>query len=674
MSLTLADYAAAKKLDAALLTSWGLTEHHDGRGTYVRMPYRNELGVEVAVRMRLSLDGAERFRWRSGAKPCLYGLDRLAAARAKGFIVLVEGESDCQTLAQAGVPALGVPGAGLWNEARDARHFDGIEKIYVVIEGDAGGDTVTRWLAKSAIRERSLLLRFSGEVKDPSALYLADPAAFAEAFAARLAAAEPWAAIEAARAGMEETRAFALARELIETPDILARFRATLAHAGLVGEDRNASVLYLALTSRLLPKPVSIAYKGPSSGGKSYAVERVLAHFPHDARVAITSMSEKALIFMDDDLRHKHLVIAEAEGAGGEFQEYLIRSLLSEGRLEHRMAEKAEGAIVGRHVVKEGPTGLIITTTRVSLHPENETRLISLSANDTRAQTRAVLEAVATRQAAAPVAPAWPALQTWLSFGERRVAVPYARVLSSLVSDHAIRMRRDFGQALSLVEAHALLHRASRARDAQGWIVATLGDYAAVRALIFDVVSEGVAAAVPGPVREAVEAVRAIAGDSAKAATAGAVAMRLGVDKSTALRRCLAAKIAGYLVNEQTQRGREALYRLGEALPTDTPALPTVEMLARALDARARASTHDRGRGGEGPYPPETGYLAALPPQGSEAGETEGKHDLPPLPPAAEAAGARAARPAAAAGANGAAAHPAANGAGGLRRKWSMTI
>lgn len=388
MSLTLAEYAAAKKLDAALLTSWGLTEHHDGRGTYVRMPYRNELGVEVAVRMRLSLDGAERFRWRSGAKPCLYGLDRLAAARAKGFIVLVEGESDCQTLAQAGVPALGVPGAGLWNEARDARHFDGIEKIYVVIEGDAGGDAVTRWLAKSAIRERSLLVRFSGEVKDPSALYLADPAAFAEAFAARLAAAEPWAAIEAARAGMEETHAFALARELIETPDILARFRATLAHAGLVGEDRNASVLYLALTSRLLPKPVSIAYKGPSSGGKSYAVERVLAHFPHDARVAITSMSEKALIFMDDDLRHKHLVIAEAEGAGGEFQEYLIRSLLSEGRLEHRMAEKAEGAIVGRHVVKEGPTGLIITTTRVSLHPENETRLISLSANDTRADAR----------------------------------------------------------------------------------------------------------------------------------------------------------------------------------------------------------------------------------------------------------------------------------------------
>lgn len=637
MSLTLAAYAAAKKISVEALTAWGLSEHADARGPYVRMPYRNEAGVEVAVRQRLALDGPERFRWRVGAKPCLYGLEQLAAARDKGFVVIVEGESDCHTLRQAGVPALGLPGASLWNEARDAKHFDGIAKIYVVHEGDSGGDAVTQWLSKSAIRERVFLVRFEGEVKDPSALYLRDPDGFGHAFAAQLSAAEPWTAIEVARASAEEADAYAIAGELAQAGDILALFRENLREAGLVGEDRNACVLYLALTSRLLKKPVSVAYKGPSSGGKSYAVERVLAHFPPEARVSITSMSEKALIFMEDDLAHKHLVIAEAEGAGGEFQEYLIRSLLSEGRLEHRMTDKTDGSIVGRHVVKEGPTGLIITTTRVSLHPENETRLISISANDTREQTRAVLDAVAAREDAGAVEAAWPALQTWLSFGPRRVAVPYARVLARLVSDRAVRMRRDFGQLLSLIETYALLHRASRARDAAGRIVATLDDYAAVRALVFDVISEGIAATVPLAVREAVEAVRALGGDGAKTVTVNAVAVRLGVDKSTALRRCLAAKVAGYLVNEQTMRGREALYRVGEALPTDAPALPTIETLRHAVhDASlAPAAERDAREGGGVAYPPDTGCLAALPHQGSEAGETEGIRDPSPPPLAA---------------------------------------
>jgi hypothetical protein len=49
-----------------------------------------------------------------------------------------------------------------------------------------------------------------------------------------------------------------LARE----PRILDKFLADLHRAGVVGEDRSAAVTFLAVTSRLLPKPVSIAAKG----------------------------------------------------------------------------------------------------------------------------------------------------------------------------------------------------------------------------------------------------------------------------------------------------------------------------------------------------------------------------------------------------------------------------
>ena len=103
----------------------------------------------------------------------------------------MEGESDCHALWQAGFPAIGLPGADNWNEERDAKYFDGIDTIYVMIEPDKGGDAVLRWLAKSKIRDRVRLVRLNG-FKDPSALYLDDPARFAERWRAALDAAVPW--------------------------------------------------------------------------------------------------------------------------------------------------------------------------------------------------------------------------------------------------------------------------------------------------------------------------------------------------------------------------------------------------------------------------------------------------------------------------------------------------
>ena len=74
-------------------------------------------GAGVVVRFRIAVDGADKFRWRKGSKPCLYGLNRLRAACAIGAVTLVEGESDCHTLWRAGVPAIGLPGAATWRSA-----------------------------------------------------------------------------------------------------------------------------------------------------------------------------------------------------------------------------------------------------------------------------------------------------------------------------------------------------------------------------------------------------------------------------------------------------------------------------------------------------------------------------------------------------------------------------
>jgi hypothetical protein len=67
-------------------------------------------------------------------------------------------------------------------------------------------------------------------------------------------------------------------------------------------------LLYLATTSRLFARPVSVAVKGPSSGGKSFTVERALRFHPPLAYHEMTGMSERGLIY-DEPHEHKMLVI-----------------------------------------------------------------------------------------------------------------------------------------------------------------------------------------------------------------------------------------------------------------------------------------------------------------------------------------------------------------------------
>jgi hypothetical protein len=88
--------------------------------------------------------------------------------------------------------------------------------------------------------------------------------------------------------------------------------------------------------------------------------------------------------------------------------------------------------------------------------------------------------------------PRWHNLQQWLAAGERRVVVPFAEKLAELVLAIAVRQRRDFGALLTLIGAHALLHRASRDRDHTGAILATTMDYATVRELVADVFAEAI--------------------------------------------------------------------------------------------------------------------------------------------------------------------------------------
>src|SRR5262249_48960950 len=154
---------------------------------------------------------------------------------------------------------------------------------------------------------------------------------------------------------------------------------------------------------------------------------RVLAFFPESAYFTLTGMSERALVFIDTELRHRILVLLEAEAMAGDMQSYFLRTLLSEGSIRYQFNTKGDGGeIGGRTGEVAGPTGLLVTTPAVSLHRENETRLMSATVADTKEQTKAVLLALADEREEPIDFESWHALQGWLALGEHRVTIPYA--------------------------------------------------------------------------------------------------------------------------------------------------------------------------------------------------------------------------------------------------------
>jgi DNA-binding transcriptional ArsR family regulator len=239
----------------------------------------------------------------------------------------------------------------------------------------------------------------------------------------------------------------------------------------------------------------------------------------------------------------------------------------------------------------------LLITTAVKLHPENETRLLSLTVTDTQEQTRAVMAALAEEPGEArPNFESWHALQVWLERAEHRVSVPYARILADLIPPVAVRLRRDFGALLNLIRAHALLHQASRDRDAERRIVATIEDYAAVRKLVVDLVGEGVETTVPKTVRETVEAVKRLReGSKGEPVTVAELARKLELDRSTVSRRARSAKDRGYLRDLEDNPRKPSRLVLGDDLPDDVQILPTPEDVRAGVKGCAPGSARPDG-------------------------------------------------------------------------------
>jgi hypothetical protein len=160
-----------------------------------------------------------------------------------------------------------------------------------------------------------------------------------------------------------------------------------------------------------------------------------------------------------------------------------------------------------------------------------------------------------------------------------------------MVPPAAVRLRRDFGQVLCAINAHALLHREQRPRGGVGQIVADIdNDYEAVRGLMNATLSEGAGIAVNPAMVETIEAVEQATaalpiGEGASAQDIGKI---LKLDKSAARRRLIKARDEGFVVNLEVRKGIQGQYRATQQEVELLSILPSAEELREEHEKNTR--------------------------------------------------------------------------------------
>jgi DNA-binding MarR family transcriptional regulator len=268
------------------------------------------------------------------------------------------------------------------------------------------------------------------------------------------------------------------AEKLLTAKNLLDKAAKTLDLLGYVGEERNKRLGYLVATSRLLTKPLSAILMAPSGSGKSELLDKLALLLPEESVEFLSRLTPAALYYLGPDhLRHKLVLVDEQAGASE--ADYPIRTLQSKGLL--RLAATVKGKT--EPFVVHGPIALMSGTTDQNLNPENLSRCLELSLDDSKEQTRLIQEAQrrawAGEKRTVDTMP-WQDAQRLLEPLE--VVIPFATKLD--YPTRTTKDRRDNAKLLTLIATHALLVQRQRKRDREGRLLATVEDYEIVYELL----------------------------------------------------------------------------------------------------------------------------------------------------------------------------------------------
>jgi molybdopterin-guanine dinucleotide biosynthesis protein len=169
---------------------------------------------------------------------------------------------------------------------------------------------------------------------------------------------------------------------------------------GYEGMEDVKQILYLAATSRMLDRPISVLQVGNSASGKSLGQDMVLHLMPDDEYEYYTCLSPTALSYYGKyDLKHKILCVDEFQGFG-ESSYPLLRSFISKGMTSkaYTAVNKITSEMQTEQREVHGPIAFITSTTHDGdLDNETRSRMLQIPMDESAESTERIHMAMARR-------------------------------------------------------------------------------------------------------------------------------------------------------------------------------------------------------------------------------------------------------------------------------------
>jgi DNA primase catalytic core len=297
-----------------------------------------------------------------------------------------------------------------------------------------------------------------------------------------------------------EERAEAL--NWLRGPNLIERLKEAFHASGIVGEETNTLVAYLAGVSRKLDRPLAIIIQSASAAGKSTLMDAVLSFFPEEERIKYSAMTGQSLYYLGEtNLKHK--ILAVVEEAGAEKATYALKLLQSEGYLT--IASTGKDPQTGRMVTQEyrveGPVVIFLTTTAIDIDEELLNRFFVLTVNESQEQTERIHRLQRERRTLAGLIAReqrQDILQVLRNVQRLLHPIPVLNAYAPQLTfpSGRTRNRRDHEKYLTLIDAIALLHQHQRPRghytvkgQVREYIAVTLEDIALANQLAGEVLA-----------------------------------------------------------------------------------------------------------------------------------------------------------------------------------------
>ena len=255
----------------------------------------------------------------------------------------------------------------------------------------------------------------------------------------------------------------------LQAENLLLTTSEDLQNTGIQGEEENALILLLAMTSRKMRDPLSVICLARSGVGKSYLMEKVAQCIPSEEAKEHTQFSGNSFYyFKREEIKGTVFLIEDLDGAAAVM--FPIRELQTKKRISKTVTIKDKnGQMRTITLIVEGPVSIIGCTTKEKIYEDNSNRSILIYLDGSQEQDVRIMDYQKNLRANLVDSEFERQLQNKLCNMQRvlepiKVVNPYAPIIDIPKED--FKPRRTLPLLLSFIEAITFYNQYQREEKA----------------------------------------------------------------------------------------------------------------------------------------------------------------------------------------------------------------